>query len=317
MVTDRLIYTNSAGKSVEFSVDSVFHTSVRTDVSGLVGVKTRIYKTPVIGVDGEVKTGYHIGTRDIEIKGFIDNEYYRDNDASMRELAAILSPFYSGTLRLESDRTYEIDVDVEEAPDPGSQAGARFPKFAISLIALNPNWRLSYEKAATIADTGTEIYYDGTKPCGIQIEITAKKDNIDMDSFTVQQGSTTKTITFRTGGGLYLQTDDVMALDTTPGQVNITLNGDTALERFDAANCYFPFELYPGVNVLSWTVKAIAYDAEDTYALGDIAEYSGAFYECSTAIETPEAWTAGHWTAITEADMFDVEITYTPLYLGV
>jgi hypothetical protein len=235
----------------------------------------------------------------------------------MRELAAVFSPYYTGTLRLESEQVYEIDVRPEEAPDPGNEAGARYPKYKIGLIALNPNWRLSYEKTASIADTGTSLYYDGTKPCGIQIEITAKKDDIDMDSFTVQQGGETKTLSFRTGGGLYLQTDDVISLNTTPGQVNITLNDDTALERFDTANCYFPFELYPGVNVLSWTVKAIEYSASETYALGAIVEYSGAFYECSTAIEAPEAWTAGHWTAISEADMFDVTITYTPLFVGV
>jgi hypothetical protein len=73
MVTDRLIYTNSAGKSIEFSADSVFHTNIRTDVSGLIGVKTTVHKTNVVGVDGEIETGFQVQARYIEIKGFLDN----------------------------------------------------------------------------------------------------------------------------------------------------------------------------------------------------------------------------------------------------
>ncbi|MFA5378763.1 MAG: phage tail domain-containing protein [Dehalococcoidia bacterium] len=262
MVTDRLIYTNSAGKSIEFSVDSVFHTNIRTDVSGLIGVKTTIRKSQVVGVDGEIETGHHVESRDIDITGFIDNDYYRDNDASMRELAAVFSPFYTGILRIEGEQVYEIDVRPEEAPDPGRKAGARFPAFSISLIALNPNWRLSYEKTATIADSGTEVYYDGTKPCGIQIEITANADTVDMESFTIQHGEDTRTITFRTGGGVYLDTDDEMVLDTAPGQVNVTLNDTVALERLDMANSAFPLELYPGVNTVSWSAYGDEADFE-------------------------------------------------------
>lgn len=43
-------------------------------------------------------------------------------------------------------------------------------------------------------------------------------------------------------------------------------------------------------------VIAPAYDATATYALGDYVIYNGKLYECTTAITTAEAWTAGHWT---------------------
>ena len=42
-----------------------------------------------------------------------------------------------------------------------------------------------------------------------------------------------------------------------------------------------------------------AYSSSATYKVGDWCIYSGALYECSTAITTAEAWTAGHWTAKT------------------
>lgn len=37
------------------------------------------------------------------------------------------------------------------------------------------------------------------------------------------------------------------------------------------------------------------YSASSTYAVGDKVRYSYYIYECITAIETPEAWTAAHW----------------------
>ena len=41
------------------------------------------------------------------------------------------------------------------------------------------------------------------------------------------------------------------------------------------------------------------YSASSTYAVGDIVLKDGQLYECTTAISTAEAWTAGHWTAVT------------------
>lgn len=41
-----------------------------------------------------------------------------------------------------------------------------------------------------------------------------------------------------------------------------------------------------------------AYSASETYAVGDRVRYSSHAYECITAITTPEAWTAAHWTAL-------------------
>ena len=43
---------------------------------------------------------------------------------------------------------------------------------------------------------------------------------------------------------------------------------------------------------------AAAYDATQTYAVGDYCVKDNVLYKCTTAISTAEAWTAGHWTAV-------------------
>lgn len=47
---------------------------------------------------------------------------------------------------------------------------------------------------------------------------------------------------------------------------------------------------------------AAEYDATATYAVGDYVIYEGQLYRCTTAIETAEAWTASHWTAVQLGD---------------
>lgn len=53
------------------------------------------------------------------------------------------------------------------------------------------------------------------------------------------------------------------------------------------------------------TINGYSYDAYDdtaTYAVGDLCIYNNALYKCTTAITTPEAWNASHWTATSLAD---------------
>ena len=46
----------------------------------------------------------------------------------------------------------------------------------------------------------------------------------------------------------------------------------------------------------AYTLKSDdAYDPTATYAVGNTCTYDGTLYRCVVAIETPEAWTYGHW----------------------
>ena len=51
------------------------------------------------------------------------------------------------------------------------------------------------------------------------------------------------------------------------------------------------------------SILAPEYSAASTYALGVFCTYDNKFYECTSAIGTPEAWTAGHWTERTVGDV--------------
>lgn len=53
-------------------------------------------------------------------------------------------------------------------------------------------------------------------------------------------------------------------------------------------------------SAVSAGVNAVAkvYDATSTYSVGDCVVYSDKLYRCTTAIATPEAWNASHWTEI-------------------
>lgn len=52
--------------------------------------------------------------------------------------------------------------------------------------------------------------------------------------------------------------------------------------------------------------RVFAYSSSKTYAVRDCVQYSGALYECSTAISTAEAWNSSHWTKI--YDTWDVDV---------
>ena len=47
---------------------------------------------------------------------------------------------------------------------------------------------------------------------------------------------------------------------------------------------------------------AKTYSTLETYAVGDYAYNDPKLYRCSTPIETPEAWTSGHWTEVSLGD---------------
>lgn len=72
------------------------------------------------------------------------------------------------------------------------------------------------------------------------------------------------------------------------GTIGITLKGFTSTS--DIAKMPMTFYLL---------TKIGEYDSTRTYALNDKCVHSGTLYKCTTAIATPEAWNAEHWTEVT------------------
>lgn len=77
----------------------------------------------------------------------------------------------------------------------------------------------------------------------------------------------------------------------------------------NAANMNIPdkgcYDLDIAVDALENDLAA-EYSASATYALGTYCIRNAVFYKCTTAITTPEAWNAAHWTQIRIGDVLKV-----------
>jgi hypothetical protein len=84
----------------------------------------------------------------------------------------------------------------------------------------------------------------------------------------------------------------------------IDTSNDTALEEYVMEG--FTFHSYSGEkltgNLNVYNMVANAYDATQTYEIGDYVIYDKYLYQCSTAISSPEAWNSAHWTEVTIGD---------------
>ncbi len=273
MVFDRLIYENSARDVIEFTIGGKYHCNLRQDVKGLRSVRTTVYRSPIVNVDGDKETGFHVETRDIDIKGTINARSNDEQDALIQALVEAFSPFQTGTLRFEgAGKVREIDVRPVDSLDPDDYKGKRNPEFSISLLAPDPNWRATAAEEATVSAAGTSLYYDGSKACGLEITITAGADDIDMESLSVLNGDTVETVNFRTAGGVKLSAGAVLKLTTTPRNPSVLLNGVSALERVDLGDTLFPL-LYHGNNTLSWS--AYGDEAHFTVSVKYTPQYIG------------------------------------------
>lgn len=237
--------------------------NVDNDVSGMSDITTKIYRDSVVDSDGSIKTGTHLNERVINISGYINARDISVRNGLISDLHRVCSPSNSGVLRYEGEYVREIDADPESTPKITYKGGWPNTIFTLSLVALNPNWRDTAALTKTIASAGTSIYYGGSRACGMRITITASGDAVDMQTLTVTNGSTAETITFRTGGGVLLNTGDVLVVDVKQVGVDITLNDVNALERIDFTNTVFP-NLYPGNNTISW----LAHGDESQFTVG-------------------------------------------------
>lgn len=75
---------------------------------------------------------------------------------------------------------------------------------------------------------------------------------------------------------------------------NVNTAGSTQIAAVNSAGASI-------INALPNTIAA-NYSASKTYAVGDYVLYNNALYQCTTAIETAEEWTAEHWSAAKVAD---------------
>ena len=123
---------------------------------------------------------------------------------------------------------------------------------------------------------------------GIKSALDLKLNSSDYVNFTGatsdNAGTAGKVPAPAAGGARYLGSEGAWL---TPDSV--PTNGSALLITSDA--------VYDALLLIATDIAPV-YNPDATYALGAYCTHDNTLYKCTTAITTAEAWTAGHWTAV-------------------
>ena len=89
---ESLIYENSRGERITFSIGSKFHVNVQKDVTGISDLTNTIYSTSSMGQHGDTYAGNRIEPREIEIEGKIRDADKGTQLKLRRDALKILNP---------------------------------------------------------------------------------------------------------------------------------------------------------------------------------------------------------------------------------
>lgn len=259
--TEKIIYTNERGESVEFSYLSIFHTN---DVSGLSDIHNTIYSYNAIGQDGNTYLGNRIESRDIEIVGNINATDKNTVIKYRQQLNHILNPQLAAKLIYQyGDFVRVIDCRVNNSPV--FNKGTVFMGFVVQLVCLNPYWEdeseirddiaswiRNFEFELEISDTGIEfgyrepslianVYNGGDVKTGVEIEFMATGTVVNPKIINITNGE------FIKFNNLTLIADDILTVSTHYGKkrIAITHNGikTDAFRYLDIDSTYIQLEL--------------------------------------------------------------------------
>ena len=140
----------------------------------------------------------------------------------------------------------------------------------------------------TFDETPTAGSDNPVKSGGIKTALDLKLNNSDYVNFTgatsENAGTAGKVPAPAAGGARYLGSEGAwLTPDSAP------TNGSTLLITSDA--------VYDALLVIATDIAPV-YSSSATYAMGAYCTHENTLYKCTTAITTAEAWTAGHWTAV-------------------
>lgn len=199
--TERLIYTNERGESIEFSAYSPYFVNVANDVTGISDIRNTLYTSSSMGQHGETLIGQKINAREIDIKGSI-NKLYKDRVLELRRAAQkILNPELSGTLTyIYKDFVRVIDCKVDGTPVFSRKKV--FNDFTIQFSCPSPFWREEQEEKADIASWIGNFEFDLIIPEDEGIEFDYREPNIIVDVFNEGDVATGMRIEFRATGTL-------------------------------------------------------------------------------------------------------------------
>lgn len=194
--TEKLIYTNERGESIEFSHASVYHTN---DMSGLNDIRNTIYSYNSMGQDGDTYLANRIESRDIEIVGNINT---RDKDQAIqyrRKLSHILNPQLAATLTYQyGDFIRIIDCKTDNAPI--FHKNGVFSGFTVQFVCLEPFWRDTTESRDDIASWIGSLEFELEIPADTGIEFGYREPSLIVNVYNGGDVKTGMRVEFRATG---------------------------------------------------------------------------------------------------------------------
>lgn len=280
MAYERLIYTNDRGDTVELSPYSIYHTNVKSDVTGLSGITADVQTLDVIGYAGGIYAGSRIGTRAITVKGYIKDVSRVSGGAYRRELNRVFTPVGKGILTYVCDnlvRSIGCYVQNTIAWDEKKV----LPAYTVDLICPSPYWRDgganqlitlygwtgTWEFPADI--TAEDFTFSETVSGTVEVNNLSDVDTGMIVTFSASGGSVTgPSLTNETTGETVavdytISSGDSIVLCTEFGNKSLTyISGSTETDIFaylSATGAAFP-QLPAGLSEMSATA-----DSGDSY----------------------------------------------------
>lgn len=277
--SERLIYTNDNGESIEFSFFSVYcATDFKDD-----DLSNDISTTRANMQDGETMVGHALNTRGISIDGHFRLE--STSNILERKLKHICNPKLSGTLVYrDTEIERHIRVIPEAVPEIGRAIG--YAKFSLDFIAHDPFWRET-EKTEEIsllepmlkfpliiptkgiifgrkrAALETVIYNIGDVASGFRVVFAARGTVENPIIQNIYTGAQIKILYTMTHG-------DIIEVINEPSVKQVLINGQKAFRYLDRRNSTF-FKLEVGKNT-------IGYQADTNTVNLDVAVFYSPLY---------------------------------------
>lgn len=131
-------YRNTEGNEIYFEGKPPYILSDTIDFGAVNNILTT---QSVHDLDGEILINKKLDTRPLSVEGTIARDSAKEIASDRRELIKVFNPKLTGTLTYEYfEKVYQIDVEVEIAPEFPKARNATTQPFALRLKALDPYW---------------------------------------------------------------------------------------------------------------------------------------------------------------------------------
>ncbi len=276
--TDKLVYKNANGESIEFSYFSPY-----TPTEFIENLDSDITTTKNYQQDGETYVSDSLEPRELVINGSF--KLSKTNSVLERKLKRTLNPKLDGVLTLQSaDYTRQIDVRPLSMPDIRNKG--RRGIFSIELVAHDPFWQeaermeflallepllhfplvipqggMMFGLRSSILQTEFENL--GDVETGFRVVFRARGTVINPEVWNVLTGERLRIL-------YEMEKDDVIEVLSYPGRKQVLINGEKTFQHLDRLNSTF-FNLAVGKNVMGYQAD------ENTINLDVIVYYSPAY----------------------------------------